>query len=60
MGEVYLALGPANRPVAVKVVRPEFAYEPEFRKRFAREIRRACQVTGGGLPTRPGRRHHRP
>lgn len=50
MGHVHLALGPANQPVAIKVVRPEFAYEPEFRERFASEVHRARQVTGGDLP----------
>ncbi|WP_026119856.1 WD40 repeat domain-containing serine/threonine protein kinase [Nocardiopsis ganjiahuensis] len=50
MGHVHLALGPADQPVAVKVVRPEFAFEPEFRERFAHEVHRALQVTGGDLP----------
>ncbi|GAA1092218.1 WD40 repeat domain-containing serine/threonine protein kinase [Nocardiopsis metallicus] len=50
MGHVHLALGTADQPVAVKVVRPEFSYEPEFRERFAREVHRARQVTGGDLP----------
>lgn len=50
MGHVHLGLGPGNQPVAVKAVRPEFAYEPEFRERFALEVHRARQVTGGDLP----------
>lgn len=50
MGHVYLGLGAGNQPLAVKVVRPEFAYEPDFRERFAREVHRALQVTGGDLP----------
>ncbi|WP_017583706.1 serine/threonine-protein kinase [Nocardiopsis valliformis] len=50
MGHVHLGIDPGNRPVAVKVVRPEFAFEPEFRERFAHEVHRARQVTGGDLP----------
>ncbi|MBE1455907.1 WD40 repeat protein [Nocardiopsis terrae] len=50
MGHVHLGLGPGDQPVAVKVVRPELAYEPEFRERFAHEVHRAGQVTGGDLP----------
>ncbi|GAB3709887.1 WD40 repeat domain-containing serine/threonine protein kinase [Nocardiopsis oceani] len=50
MGHVYLGLGAGNQPLAIKVVRPEFAYEPDFRERFAREVHRALQVTGGDLP----------
>jgi len=38
MGVVYGAVGPDGRWVAVKVVRPEYANEPEFRSRFASEI----------------------
>ncbi|WP_433698886.1 protein kinase domain-containing protein [Nocardiopsis sp. CA-288880] len=38
MGVVYGAVGPDGRWAAVKVVRPEYAGEPEFRSRFASEV----------------------
>nr|WP_310380700.1 serine/threonine-protein kinase [Actinoplanes couchii] len=45
MGSVFLAEDPASgRLVAVKVIRPEFAHEPEFRARFRSEVNRARQV----------------
>ncbi|MCA2214268.1 serine/threonine-protein kinase [Jidongwangia harbinensis] len=44
MGTVYLAREPSGRLVAVKVIRPEFAYEAEFRGRFRSEVNRARQV----------------
>ncbi|RSS84600.1 serine/threonine protein kinase [Streptomyces sp. WAC05292] len=46
MGKVYLSHTPGGRPVAVKVIRPEFAEDPEFRRRFAQEIRSAQRVQG--------------
>ncbi|MET7739828.1 serine/threonine-protein kinase [Streptomyces sp. NPDC005385] len=46
MGWVYLGRSPAGREVAVKVVRPEFAAEREFRERFAREVAAARVVSG--------------
>ncbi|MEU3018014.1 serine/threonine-protein kinase [Nocardiopsis sp. NPDC007018] len=46
MGHVYLALDTDDRPVAVKVVRPEFVFEPEYRARFAHEVRRSRQLGG--------------
>ncbi|WP_461111122.1 serine/threonine-protein kinase [Streptomyces calidiresistens] len=46
MGGVYLSHTPAGRPVAVKVVRPEFADDPEFRRRFEAEVRAARRVQG--------------
>ncbi len=56
MGEVFLAFGDSasndavfhgpGRPVAVKVVRREFADDPHFRARFAHEIRAARRVGG--------------
>jgi hypothetical protein len=44
MGTVYLGLDPGERQVAIKVVRPEFANDPEFRARFRSEVNRARQV----------------
>lgn len=44
MGSVYLAEDPSGRLVAVKVIRPEFAHEPEFRARFRSEVNRAREV----------------
>jgi predicted Ser/Thr protein kinase len=44
MGIVYLAQDPRGRPVAIKVVKPELAYEKEFRARFRSEVNRARQV----------------
>ncbi|MFJ6608671.1 serine/threonine-protein kinase [Streptomyces sp. NPDC091289] len=46
MGRVYLARSEAGRTVAVKVVQPEYAGHPEFRKRFAREVVAARRVGG--------------
>ncbi|MFF2728904.1 protein kinase [Streptomyces sp. NPDC058008] len=46
MGKVYLSHTRGGRPLAVKVVRPELADDPEFRRRFGREIEAARQVRG--------------
>ncbi|RKT19549.1 serine/threonine protein kinase [Streptomyces sp. 1114.5] len=46
MGRVYLGQSPSGRAVAVKVVRPELAQDPEFRRRFAREVASARRVNG--------------
>ncbi|MEV0991694.1 serine/threonine-protein kinase [Streptomyces sp. NPDC049949] len=46
MGRVYLAYTPGGRPVALKVVRPELAGDPEFRRRFAREVVSAQRIHG--------------
>ncbi|MGW2703590.1 protein kinase domain-containing protein [Streptomyces sp. NPDC001340] len=46
MGKVYLSHTPGGRPVAIKVIRPEFAEDPEFRRRFAQEVRAAERVQG--------------
>ncbi|WP_377266959.1 serine/threonine-protein kinase [Peterkaempfera sp. SMS 1(5)a] len=46
MGRVFLARSPGGRLLAVKVIRPELAEDPEFRRRFAREVAAARSVTG--------------
>jgi serine/threonine protein kinase len=46
MGKVYLSYTPGGRPVAIKVIRPEFAEDPEFRRRFQQEVRAAQRVQG--------------
>ncbi|MFI0898572.1 serine/threonine-protein kinase [Streptomyces sp. NPDC020983] len=46
MGKVYLSHTPAGRPVAVKVIRPEFAEDAEFRRRFKQEVQAAQRVQG--------------
>lgn len=46
MGKVYLSYTPAGRPVAVKVIRPEFAEDAEFRRRFKQEVQAAQRVQG--------------
>ncbi|MEV7024957.1 serine/threonine-protein kinase, partial [Kitasatospora sp. NPDC093558] len=46
MGRVYLAYTPGGRPVALKVVRPELAEDPEFRARFAQEVASAQRIHG--------------
>ncbi|MFD7906362.1 serine/threonine-protein kinase [Kitasatospora sp. NPDC059722] len=46
MGRVYLSYTPGGRPVALKVVRPEFAEDPEFRRRFTREVANAQRIHG--------------
>ncbi|MFJ8952851.1 protein kinase [Streptomyces sp. NPDC102381] len=46
MGRVYLSHTRGGRPVALKVVRPELADDPAFRRRFAREIKAARRVRG--------------
>jgi predicted Ser/Thr protein kinase len=44
MGAVYLGRDPGGRQVAIKMVRPEFAGDAEFRGRFRSEVNRAKQV----------------
>ena len=46
MGKVYLSYTPGGRPVAIKVIRPEFSEDPEFRRRFQREVQAAQRVQG--------------
>src|SRR5690606_20170412 len=51
MGQVFLGRSRGGRLVAVKVVRPELADDPEFRRRFAAEVEAARRV--GGFYTAP-------
>jgi eukaryotic-like serine/threonine-protein kinase len=46
MGRVYLARSPGGRAVALKVVHPELARDPEFMRRFRREVEAAEAVSG--------------
>lgn len=46
MGNVYLSFTRGGRPVALKVVRKEFADDPEFRRRFRMEVSAAQRVQG--------------
>lgn len=46
MGQVFLGLSAGGRLVAVKVIRPELAADPEFRARFRREVAAARKVSG--------------
>lgn len=44
--EVYLATGPSGRPAAVKLIRPQFAQDPQFCRLFARELAAARKING--------------
>jgi serine/threonine protein kinase len=46
MGVVYLGTAEDGRPVAVKLLRPELADDPEFRTRFGREVATLVRVKG--------------
>ena len=46
MGRVFLTYTPGGRPLAMKVVRHEFANDPEFRSRFQQETAAAQRVHG--------------
>src|SRR5690349_16853195 len=46
MGVVYLAETRDGQPVAVKVLRPELADNPEFRIRFGREVTALTRIQG--------------
>ncbi|MFH9572034.1 protein kinase [Streptomyces sp. NPDC017454] len=46
MGRVYLARSDRGRTVAVKTVREELARQPDFRRRFAQEVKAAQRVGG--------------
>ena len=45
-GRVYLGQGPDGQRVAVKVIKPDLAEDPEFRARFDREVSAARKVGG--------------
>ncbi|GAA4590973.1 hypothetical protein GCM10023194_49070 [Planotetraspora phitsanulokensis] len=44
MGRVYLASTQSGRRLAIKVIRPEYMEDPEFRRRFQQEIDAAQRV----------------
>ncbi|RLU81193.1 serine/threonine protein kinase [Streptomyces griseocarneus] len=46
MGSVYLSRTRGNQPVALKVIRREYAGDAEFRRRFQQEVDAARQVRG--------------
>ncbi|MER5885388.1 serine/threonine-protein kinase [Streptomyces sp. NPDC001941] len=46
MGVVYRAQSVSGRHVAVKVIRPDLADDPQFRDRFRREVAAARRVSG--------------
>ncbi|MER5179742.1 serine/threonine-protein kinase [Streptomyces sp. NPDC002896] len=46
MGMVYLSHTRGGQPVALKVVRREYAQDPEFRRRFTQEVTAARRVQG--------------
>jgi serine/threonine protein kinase len=46
MGVVYLGAAEDGTPVAVKLLRPELADDPEFRTRFTREVSNLDRVMG--------------
>ncbi|HVT71241.1 MAG TPA: serine/threonine-protein kinase [Trebonia sp.] len=46
MGRVYLAASPAGRFIAIKVIHPQLAYDPEFIRRFRGEADAAQRVSG--------------
>src|ERR1700722_12973190 len=46
MGRVYLGFSPGGRAVAIKVVHPELARDPEFLRRFRQEVASARMVSG--------------
>lgn len=46
MANVYLSYRHSGNPVAIKVLKPEFADDPEFRRRFRQEVSAARRVQG--------------
>ncbi|HEX6468859.1 MAG TPA: protein kinase [Streptosporangiaceae bacterium] len=51
MGQVFFGHSPGGRPVAVKLIRPDYAADAEFRRRFRQEVEAAGRV--GGFHTAP-------
>ncbi|MDH6228173.1 hypothetical protein M2169_005143 [Streptomyces sp. MJP52] len=49
MGTVHAGIAPDGTRVAVKVIHPERAQDPEFRARFRREVALSSRVTGPHL-----------
>jgi hypothetical protein len=49
MGLVYLAHAPDGTPVALKIIRPEYADDPVYRRRFHQEAEAAARVRGPGV-----------
>ncbi|MFJ2825844.1 serine/threonine-protein kinase [Streptomyces toxytricini] len=49
MGCVYLARSAGGRTVALKTIRGEFAGDPGFRERFAREVNASRSLAGPGI-----------
>ncbi|TDC13386.1 NINE protein, partial [Streptomyces sp. 8K308] len=46
MGQVFLGRTPEGRTVAIKLIHPHLAHEPEFRRRFRQEVAAARRVSG--------------
>ncbi len=46
MGEVFLGRSPGGKAVAVKLINPLFASDPEFRRRFRKEVEAGRRVGG--------------
>ncbi|MFE1772774.1 PQQ-binding-like beta-propeller repeat protein [Streptomyces sp. NPDC059008] len=46
MGTVFLARTSSGRPVAIKLIHPQFAADEEFRSRFRQEVAAARRVSG--------------
>src|SRR5690606_40335023 len=57
MGVVLAATDPAGAWVAIKVVRPEYAGDAEFRARFAGEVELMRRVRARCIAPRAGARH---
>ncbi|WP_055481001.1 hypothetical protein [Sphaerimonospora mesophila] len=54
MGTVFLGRDAEDREAAVKVIHPHWAADPDFQRRFQREVAAAQRC--GGSSTRPSRR----
>lgn len=49
MGRIYLAANRFGKLAAIKVIRPEFIHDHEYRDRFARETAALARVTNPGI-----------